>query len=199
MKEKLLQAIEEKTGLKMQRNHDFTYLSQLIFAECHEYLSPTTLKRMWGYIKDQNSNPSKSTLNLIACYLGYDSFTNFCNHVNGGRNFLKAQQMVAAQSKLFINDACLTNELSVGDSVIVRWMPDRCCTFKYMGNNMFEVTKSLNAQLSVGDTFCCELFVEGEMLKVYKLTHNGQSGMAYHAGKTGGIKFKVIHNKKKHE
>lgn len=31
----------------------------------------------------------------------------------------------------------------------------------------------------------------GEMLKVYKLTHDGKGDMAYHAGKAGGIKFNV--------
>lgn len=87
--------------------------------------------------------------------------------------------------------ACLPNELQVGDEVIVRWLPDRNCTFRCMGNNMFEVTRSRNAQLNVGDTFCCDLFAEGEMLKVYKLTHDGKSDMAYHAGKAGGIKFNV--------
>lgn len=99
--------------------------------------------------------------------------------------------MIASQSEMFFNKACLPNELQVGDEVIVRWLPDRNCTFRCMGNNMFEVTRSRNAQLSVGDTFCCDLFAEGEMLKVYKLTHDGKSGMAYHAGKAGGIKFNV--------
>lgn len=70
MKDKLLHALEERTGLKMKRNHDFAYLSELLLAECHEYISTTTLKRMWGYIHDQESKPSKNTLNVIANFLG---------------------------------------------------------------------------------------------------------------------------------
>lgn len=79
MKDKLLHALEERTGLKMRRNHDFAYLSELLLAECHEYISTTTLKRMWGYIHDQESKPSKNTLNVIANFLGFDDFADFCN------------------------------------------------------------------------------------------------------------------------
>lgn len=57
MKDKLLHALEERTGLKMRRNHDFAYLSELLLAECHEYISTTTLKRMWGVY----SRPGKQT------------------------------------------------------------------------------------------------------------------------------------------
>ena len=196
MKDKLLHAIEENTGLKMQRNHDFAYLSELIMTKCHEYVSPTTLKRMWGYINDQDSKPSKNTLNIIAKFLDFDDYMNFCNQYGGGGYFQqKGKHLVASQSEMFISNACLANELAEGDEVTVRWLPDRCCVFRCLGNNMFEVAKSRNAQLSVGDTFCCDLFAEGEMLKVYKLTHNGQSGMAYRAGKAGGIKFKVKRKK----
>lgn len=188
MKDKLLHTLEERTGLKMQRNHDFAYLSELLLAECHEYISTTTLKRMWGYIHDQESKPSKNTLNVIAKFLGFDDFADFCNR--GGIS-VKGGHTIASQSEMFFSKACLSNELLVGDEVIVRWLPDRSCTFRCLGNNMFEVTRSRNAQLSVGDTFCCDLFAEGEMLKVYKLTHDGKSDMAYHAGKAGGIKFNV--------
>lgn len=79
IKNKLLHALEERTGLKMKRNHDFAYLSELLLAECHEYISTTTLKRMWGYIHDQESKPSKNTLNVIANFLGFDDFADFCN------------------------------------------------------------------------------------------------------------------------
>ena len=92
----------------------------------------------------------------------------------GGGISVKGRHTIASQSEMFFSKACLSNELQVGDEVIVRWLPDRSCTFRCLGNNMFEVTRSRNAQLSVGDTFCCDLFAEGEMLKVYKLTHDGK-------------------------
>ena len=89
MKDKLLHALEERTGLNMKRNHDFAYLSELLLAECHEYISTTTLKRMWGYIHDQESKPSKNTLNVIANFLGFDDFADFCNR--GGGYFCKRE------------------------------------------------------------------------------------------------------------
>lgn len=59
MKDKLLHALEERTGLNMKRNHDFAYLSELLLAECHEYISTTTLKRMWGIFTTRKANPAK--------------------------------------------------------------------------------------------------------------------------------------------
>ena len=61
----LLRTIEKKTGLKMKYNHEFTQLSKLIFEATHEYISTTTLKRMWGYINDRKSEPRITTLNLL--------------------------------------------------------------------------------------------------------------------------------------
>ena len=77
MKEKLLQAIEQRTGLRMQRNHDFTELSRLIFDKLHEYVSPSTLKRIWGYVDALNVKPRTSTLNILAQYLNCKDFGTF--------------------------------------------------------------------------------------------------------------------------
>lgn len=107
MKYKLLHALEERTGLKMKRNHDFAYLSELLLAECHEYISTTTLKRMWGYIHDQESKPSKNTLNVIANFLGFDDFADFCKR--GGIS-VKGDIRLHRRAKCFsAKRACLMN------------------------------------------------------------------------------------------
>ena len=107
MKDKLLHALEERTGLNMKRNHDFAYLSELLLAECHEYISTTTLKRMWGYIHDQESKPSKNTLNVLAKFLGFDDFADFCNR--GGIS-VRGDIRLHRRAKCFsAKRACLMN------------------------------------------------------------------------------------------
>lgn len=73
----LLHAIEEKTGLHMEQNHDFTQLSELIFTTLHEHISSSTLKRIWNYVKPMGVTPRTSTLNILARFLGFRNFEEF--------------------------------------------------------------------------------------------------------------------------
>ena len=61
----------------MKYNHEFTQLGKLIFEATHEYISTTTLKRMWGYINDRKSEPRITTLNLLANVAGFGSYEQF--------------------------------------------------------------------------------------------------------------------------
>lgn len=73
----LLHAIEEKTGLHMEQNHEFTQLSEMIFTTLHEHISPSTLKRIWNYVKPMGVKPRTSTLNILARFLGFRNFEEF--------------------------------------------------------------------------------------------------------------------------
>lgn len=60
--------------------------------------------------------------------------------------------------------------LAVGEELVARWKPDRRCVFKQLKDNLFEVIASENCKLCVGDTFCCDYFIEGEVMQVCNLT-----------------------------
>lgn len=77
MNDELLQIIKAETGLSMRHNNDFLTLSSAIYRKTKERVSPTTLKRMWGYVSDQKSQPRNSTLDILARFLGYDDFYAF--------------------------------------------------------------------------------------------------------------------------
>ena len=47
---KLCEAIEAKVERKMQTTRDYNLLAECIFQELHQQISPTTLKRIWGYL-----------------------------------------------------------------------------------------------------------------------------------------------------
>lgn len=78
MQEELLNQVKFATGLKMNRHRDFVALSDIIFKKTHETISPTTLKRLWGVVNDQQCNPSMHTLDLIAETISYKSYKLFC-------------------------------------------------------------------------------------------------------------------------
>lgn len=75
--EDLRNTIEKALGRKMQTPKDFDVLSDSIFEKTHQNISPTTLKRLWGYLQEP-SIPRSSTLNLLAQYVGFDSWDAYC-------------------------------------------------------------------------------------------------------------------------
>ena len=65
---KLRELIEGVIERKMKTPKDFEYLSECIFEKFHEKISPTTLKRLWGYLSE-STTPRKSTLDIGAAAL----------------------------------------------------------------------------------------------------------------------------------
>ena len=74
---KLRELIEGVVERKMKTPKDFEFLSECIFEKFHERISPTTLKRFWGYLSE-TTTPRKSTLDILSMFVGYDNWKNFC-------------------------------------------------------------------------------------------------------------------------
>jgi len=74
---KLRESVEGVVERKMKTPKDFEFLSECIFEKFHERISPTTLKRFWGYLSE-TTTPRKSTLDILSMFVGYDNWKNFC-------------------------------------------------------------------------------------------------------------------------
>ena len=73
---KLREAVEAKIGNKPETNRDFENLSNTICDELHDRISPTTLKRIWGYLSEAVT-PRHYTLNQLSRFVGYDNWDDF--------------------------------------------------------------------------------------------------------------------------
>lgn len=73
----LRKAVEEALGRKMLSHADFELLADSIFEKTHQTISPTTLKRLWGYLTEPVV-PRRSTLDLLAQFVGCRNFDDFC-------------------------------------------------------------------------------------------------------------------------
>ena len=74
--QELLRAVEKTFGHPLLVPSDFEYLANQLFEKTGERLSASTLMRLWDYSK--HVEPRKSTLNILARYIGYnDAFTFF--------------------------------------------------------------------------------------------------------------------------
>ena len=61
--------VEAQVKRKIKTPNDFIFLSAVIWERTHETISPTTLKRLWGYI-DGADHARNSTLRILSTFLG---------------------------------------------------------------------------------------------------------------------------------
>ena len=76
----LRELIETAVDRKMRTPKDFDFLSEQIFDKLHETVSPTTLKRLWGYLQEQ-SVPRQSTLDVLAQFVDFKDWDAFCSQM----------------------------------------------------------------------------------------------------------------------
>ena len=180
MYESLHGAVEKRVGRAMSTPRDFDLLSASISEATRVYISPTTLKRFWGYLtENKDYRPRRFTLDLLSMYVGYKDWDSYCKSSSAcpgvNSDFVKSPTIYATS-------------LALGDKLKLMWNPDRCVTVSYMGEDMFEVVDSVNSKLQSGDRFCCGCFMDSESLYLSRLVRNGKVLGAYVCGQDGGIK-----------
>ena len=173
---------EATVGKSLNTPKDFTLLSERIYERLHQHISPTTLKRVWGYQQDEG--PARpTTFNILAQFCGYANWDSFKNNAQHGES----------QSATILSRFLKTEDIEEGTQIQLCWAPNRICNIEYMGNNKFKVLSSLNAKLQPGNTFECNIFIDQEPLYVYNLVREAnQPTMSYYAGRKDGIRFEVI-------
>lgn len=179
-----LKAAAEKTaGRKMRTPRDFDFLAIRVLDSTHIYISPTTLKRFWGYLNNGKSyQPRKFTLDLLSAFVGYKDFGTYC---------LSSSSNDRVNSDYIKSPTLYVTSLTKGDIVKLLWSPARCVRVKYLGDDMFEVVDSINSKLQAGDRFCCGCFIDGEPLYLTRLVRNDQTLGVYMCGQDDGISFQI--------
>src|SRR5690554_1863058 len=76
MIQKLKDSIESKFGNKIAYQKDCKALSNRIFNDTSQVISPSTLRRFFGFLST-NSNPSNATLDILSIYCGYSDWEEY--------------------------------------------------------------------------------------------------------------------------
>ncbi len=177
LKNEVLHSAEQAPHTPMQ----YEELSRLIHARTGERVSPTTLKRFFGYL-NESVRPRLITLNILSRFIGYADFEAFTKR--GGD--------ADAQSNIIFGEHLSADKLEEGERISLSWLPDRRCVIRHLGNARFEVTEAENTKLRTGDTFTCHLFVKNEPLYMEYLVRNGAEPGCFVAGKKDGIRVKKL-------
>ena len=178
----LKQEVERTFGRQLTEARDFEQLSHLLLSHTRERLSPTTLKRFWGYLMNEAVQTRPHTLDVLARFVGYKSFEDFC---------AQAERLDEVQSGIKTEEKITAEGLRRGQRLIITWRPDRRIVVKHVGNSQFEIIEAEHTKLSIGDTFRCHLMIQHEPLYLDEVVHQGQPAMVYVAGQKDGVVIEV--------
>lgn len=169
----LKQAIERKIGRTLRTPADFDFLILKMEEEGADTLSLSTLKRIWNYVPASCSTRF-STLSVLARFLGFYDFSDFCRSIEIESDFLTNMEVRSC-------------DLRINDMVKISWFPDRMCSLRYLGNNRFIVVESQNAKLLPGDTFSTLVFRLKHPLYATELYRSGYNMHSYVAALRHGL------------
>lgn len=178
--------IERFAGKEMKMRRHFDMLAETVFMQTRQMLSPTTLRRFWGY-QEAGVSVSRHTLDVLCMLLGYRNWDEFENSVSR-----HTEDMNANVSDFLLDVKTINSEaLECGQEVIITWMPDRRVVVVHEGADVYRVINNENSKLRKGDTFHCGKLVEGQPLFCSDLLREGHAPMNYVGGRNGGIRFVV--------
>ena len=169
--------IERDLKRRIRTPYDFEFLTGVVWERLHENISPTTLKRLWGYI-DGADTTRRTTLCLLSRFLGYNDWEAY---------LAELANRTDVESGVFAGEGLNIDDLQVGDKIEVTWLPNRRCVFQYEGDAHFLVTEAENAKLQVGDRFETACFIIGKPLYIDRLVRGAEPPTAYVAGAKNGL------------
>lgn len=172
----LLAQVEKHFGKAINTPSDYYELSMALHG-LKRSVSVATLKRLWGYVSDVHQ-PRQATLDALACYVGQNSFEQFCKWLKEGTSY---------NSSFYLTKQLSISDLNAGETIEIGWAPNRVLKLVYQGNALFKVEESQNSKLQEGDLFETGGFVMGQPLIVPYIQRDKERTAAYIAGKHGGL------------
>lgn len=139
----LLRLVGQKFGCTPRTPTDFAELASDVQHTTGRTIGLSTLKRLWGYVKDQTGT-TYSTLSLLSRYAGFNDWDCFCSNATGptGAGDSAFSSKAIVESKTLAVDS--TVEIELGAS-------KRCVMVKTGEPDRFRVVKASNIKLRPGD------------------------------------------------
>lgn len=172
--------IERYVSRGLHSPADYIYLSERLQNEGHGYISPTTLKRVWGYISDKGEQytPSSYTLNSLCKLIGFNDISEYIS------------ESASIQSKEYQGEFIDTLSLPADTEITILWPPNRKVRLRYTGAENFEVIENENSRLMIGDRLQCHSLTQ-HAPAFFRVHRNGNKPFSYIAGSDQGIFYHI--------
>lgn len=180
--ERLKNEVEKFICYPLLSPDDFERLAATLKREGCGLVSPTTLKRVWGYIRDTGDtySPSAYTLRALCTLIGFKDMKEF------------SDSAFPIQSREYTGKFIESRLLPIDAKVILMWQPNRRCVLRHITATLFEVVEVTHSHLQKNDFVECGSFTQHAPAYFTRIFRKGVSPMTYVAGTTNGISFTVI-------
>jgi len=175
--EELKRLVEDRYGRRLETTTDFEVFSLYAAKKTGRDISPSTLKRLWGYVNDSHK-PRVFTLDILAQYIGHHNFNEFTEWL---------QSSVRYNSAFFDAPQISSGDLTEGAKIEIGWSPNRKLMLMYLGDSQYEVVESKNSKLQVGDKFTTGCFIKGQPLFLPFIQRGDERTTSFVAGRNGGL------------
>lgn len=176
----VIKLLEDKSGTKLNSSSACERLALDIESQTGEKLGFTTLKRLLGFTSEK-AEPRKSTLEILARYLGFNSYSQLEDAINN-----------IGDSDFGGNaDSVVSSQLARDAEINLSYSPNRRLKLKHVRDDEFIVMESLNGSLHTGDILFVESFTSGLPMIAKNVIRNGISLGRYMAGGKFGISLEI--------
>lgn len=175
--EELKRLVEEHYGKHLTTTTDFEEFSVILRLRHEIFVSPSTLKRLYGYVSDSHK-PRMLTLDSLSAYIGHKDYASFLLWLKNSTRY---------NSSFF--DACqlVSSDLERGDNVEIGWAPNRLLRLEYIGDSAYRVVEARNSKLQSDDMFVTGCFIKEQPLYLPYIERNGERTPPFVAGRNGGL------------
>lgn len=175
----IVRITNENLGYTPTTPTGFNDLSRQIRQITGDTLSPSTIKRIWGYIP-YDGDFSQTTLNILARYNGFKDWESF-------KKSLIANTSIDDQSGFHDQTITETSKYRPGDRIELSWNDGKVCELECVGHMRFRVLRSENIKLKTSDTVTLHTLCIGQPVYISDIIRGDMQFTAYVGAKKGGL------------
>lgn len=172
----IIELLSRRLGKEIRYPADCEVLSYDIEQKINQHIGVTTLKRLLGFVKDVKQ-PRWSTLDIVAQYLGFDSYNKLLKSLLSRDNISGFEEINELRPDM----------LQIADRLALTYSPGRRLLLEYIGDNRFRVVESDNSKLEAEDEIAVSCFLLHHPLYVGEVLRRGCALGSYIAAKISGL------------
>ncbi|MCH5214139.1 MAG: hypothetical protein J1E97_03025 [Muribaculaceae bacterium] len=172
---KLTALLTEKSGYEVNHPHAAKRLQSDIESATGERLSVNTIKRITGVL-DYDGQLRGSTLEIVARYLGYQSFRELEAYLDG-----------ASSDFLLPPNGIDLAALQSGTRIEISWAPDREIRLRHLSQGRYAVEEAVNSKIKRGDIMTLGVAGVGLPLIATDIERAGSSLGPFTAAQESGV------------
>ena len=175
----MIRITNENLGYTPTTPTGFNDLGRQIQQITGDTLSPSSIKRLWGYIPYEGKF-SSTTLDILARYNGMKDWESF-------RKSLQENPASDDESGFHDNNITDTSKYTPGDRIELSWNDGKECELECVGRMRFRVLRSENIKLKTSDTVTLHTLCIGQPVYISDIIRGDIHYTAYVGAKKGGL------------